>query len=322
MNCNEVIKKIKKQEPGIKSIFFVGCGASKAELYPGKYLIESKAKKLYVSHYSSNEFNYATPALLDDKSIVITCSHGGTTPETVEATRMAKEIGAHVIAVTNEPTSELAQNANYVVTYEWKAEAYEKCEKMGTVLRLAFEIMNEFEDYADYDKAVDAFDKIYGLIKQAVKMSTDNAQAFAEKYKDEKMFYVMSSGATTEVAYAYSICLLMEMQWINAAGIHTGEYFHGPFEITDKNLPFILLMNEGRTRALDKRALEFLNRFGEKLIILDSKDFGLEAVIDPAVAEFFNPMLLTGVLREYAERLAVVRKHPLTKRRYMWKLEY
>ncbi|MBM7624940.1 SIS domain-containing protein [Sporohalobacter salinus] len=322
MNGNKIIKKIKKEEPEIKSIFFVGCGASKAELYPGKYLIESKAKNLHVRHYSSNEFVHATPLLLDNKSIVITCSHGGTTPETVKAAKMAKEMGAHVISVTNDSTSKLAQNGNYISTYEWKEESYQKCEKMGTVLQLAFEIIHKFENYKDYDKAIDAFNKIYGLIKKAVELSSSDAQEFAEKYKDEEIFYVMSSGATTEVAYAYSICLLMEMQWINSAAIHTGEYFHGPLEITDENIPFILLMNEGRTRPLDKRALEFLNRFGEKLIILDSKDFGLGEVIDPAVVEFFNPMLLTGVLREYAERFAVARNHPLTKRRYMWKIEY
>ena len=55
----------------------------------------------------------------------------------------------------------------------------------------------------------------------------------------------------------------MEMQWLHAAPIHSGEYFHGPFEVTDKETPFILLMNEGRTRAMDERALVFLTKYAE-----------------------------------------------------------
>ena len=32
-------------------------------------------------------------------------------------------------------------------------------------------------------------------------------------------------------------------------------------KVTDNHVPFILLMNEGRTRALDQRAQAFLNRY-------------------------------------------------------------
>lgn len=40
------------------------------------------------------------------------------------------------------------------------------------------------------------------------------------------------------------------------------------------------------------------------------------------VIDYFNPMLITAVFRVYAEELSYARQHPLTKRRYMWKLEY
>ena len=33
-----------------------------------------------------------------------------------------------------------------------------------------------------------------------------------------------------------------------------------PFEIVDKDVPFILLMNDGKTRPVDARALTFLHR--------------------------------------------------------------
>ena len=322
MELNYIISQIKEKQSEIKSVFFVGCGASKAELYPAKYFLEANAKQLRVSLYTANEFNYATPLSVDETSIVITCSLGGTTPETVTATSKAKELGAHVIAVTHVEDSAITKDADYSVYHGFEANYAAKMEKMTKVLGLAVEILNQFEGYEYYNKMQDGFAKIYDLIENAVSSVIPQAKAFADSYKDDEVIYVMSSGATHEVAYSFSICLLMEMQWINSGTFHDGEFFHGPFEIVDKGVPFLLLMNDGRTRAMDSRALEFLNRFDAKTTVVDAKDFGLGSAIASEVVDYFNPMLISGVLRVYAEQLAIVRNHPLTKRRYMWKLEY
>ncbi len=322
MEPKQIIEAIKKEVPAVKSVYFVGCGASKAELYPGKYFLEANAKNIRVGHYTANEFLYATPAAVDETAIVVTCSLGGTTPETVAASKKAMELGAKVIAVTHVDGSPLAKNAHYVILHGFEKNYAAKLEKMTNVLSLAVEILNQYEGYDRYNDMQTAFGKIYDLIEKAVSFVVPAAKNFAEDYKDAPVVYVMSSGATQEVAYAFSICLLMEMQWVNSGSFHDGEFFHGPFEIVEKDVPFILLMNEGRTRALDSRALDFLNRFQAKTTVLDGKDFGLASEVPASVAEYFNPMVLSAVLRVYAEQLAIVRNHPLTQRRYMWKLEY
>ena len=64
------------------------------------------------------------------------------------------------------------------------------------------------------------------------------------------------------------------------------------------------------------------NRFAEKLmIVLDVKELGINT-IDDKVVEFFNPLLSFMRSRVFAQKLSEERKHPLTVRRYMWKLEY
>lgn len=322
MNPKEIIKEIKEKQGEIKSVIFVGCGASKADLYPAKYFLDGNAKNLRVSHYTANEFNYATPEAVNDKAIVITASLGGTTPETVQANARAKELGAHVISLTRSVDSPLTKDADYVIYHRF-AESYSaKLEKMGFALELAVEILQQFEGYDNYEDMQVAFSKIYNLADEAANSVRLYAKQFAQEYKDAPIIYVMSSGATHEVAYATSICLMMEMQWINSGTFHSGEFFHGPFEIVDKDVPFILLMNDGRTRKIDSRALTFLNRFGAKTTVIDALDYGLSAVIPTSVIDYFNPMLLTAVFRVYAEELSIARQHPLTKRRYMWKLEY
>lgn len=322
MEITKIIAEIKKERPDVKAVFFVGCGASKAELYPAKYFLEEKARVLRTSLYTANEFVHATPVAVNKNSIVITCSLGGNTPETVEASKKAMELGAKVIAVTHDGNSPLAKNAHYVIVHGFEANYAAKQEKAVNVLALAAEILDQYEGYEDYDKMQDAISKVYDLVEKSVSFVLPNAKKFADSYKDDPVIYVMSSGASHEEAYAFSICLLMEMQWMNSGSFHDGEFFHGPFEIVDKDVPFILLMNEGKTRPLDSRALDFLNRFGAKVTVLDGKDFGLGSEFYKSVVDYFNPIVLSAVLRVYAEQLAIIRNHPLTQRRYMWKLEY
>lgn len=322
MNTRQIISEIKEKQGDIKSVIFVGCGASKADLYPAKYFLDGNAKNLRVSHYTANEFNYATPEAVNETAIVISASLGGSTPETVQANARAKELGAHVITLTRSVGSALTKDADYIIYHRFDESYSAKLEKMGYALELAMEILEQFEGYEYYKEMQEAFSKIYTLADEAAASARLYAKKFAEEYKDAPVIYVMSSGATHEVAYSTSICLMMEMQWINSGTFHSGEFFHGPFEIVEKDVPFILLMNDGRTREIDSRALTFLNRFEAKTTVIDALDFGLSGVISKSVRDYFNPMLITAVFRVYAEELSYARQHPLTKRRYMWKLEY
>ena len=116
-------------------------------------------------------------------------------------------------------------------------------------------------------------------------------------------------------------CHFMEMQWKHAVCLHTGEYFHGPFETTDKQLPMILLMGEGRTRALDERCLKVLQTYAENFITIDFAKIN-KGRIDPSVVEFFNPVVMIPVERYYVSQMAELRGHSMDERRYMWKVEY
>ena len=285
----------------VENVAFVGCGASKAELYPAKYFLANCSKKLRVAHYTANEFNYDTPDWLGDTTVVITASLGGSTPETVKANSVAKAAGATVVSVTHAAGSALTK---------------------GYVLALAVEILQQVEGFDKYDKMIEGLTNVFEAAENAANSARKSAKEFAEKYKDAPVVYVMSSGASMEVAYSTSICLMMEMQWVNSGSFHSGEFFHGPFEIVDKDVPFILLMNDGKTRPVDARALTFLHRFDALTTVVDAKDYGLGNAVDSSVITYFNPLMHTAVFRVYAEELSYVRQHPLTLRRYMWKLEY
>lgn len=317
----EIIAEILKTKT-IENVAFVGCGASKAELYPAKYFLANASKKVRVAHYTANEFNYDTPGWLGNTSVIVTASLGGTTPETVEANKTASSAGASVISITHVAGSALDTTSDYSIIHGFEENYAAKLEKMGYAMALALEIVQQTEGYENYEHMCSAFDKIFELCEGAANSARKAARKFAEHYKDAPQIYVMSSGASAEVAYSTSICLLMEMQWMNSGSFHSGEFFHGPFEIVDKNVPFILLMNDGKTRAIDSRALDFLNRFHALETVVDTKDYALANACTGDVITYFNPFMHTAVFRVYAEELSYIRQHPLSKRRYMWKLEY
>ncbi len=69
---------------------------------------------------------------------------------------------------------------------------------------------------------------------------------------------MMGSGPSFGAAHQESICIPAGNE-NQPASIHSGEYFHGPFEITGRAMPFILPQSSGRTRPLDDRAIRLLN---------------------------------------------------------------
>lgn len=159
------------------------------------------------------------------------------------------------------------------------------------------------------------------VIRKARAHVAQRALDFAEEYKNDSVIYTMGSGAGYGAAYMESICIFMEMQWIHSCTIHTGEFFHGPFEVTDANTPFVIQVSEGSTRELDERCLKFLHTYAKRIEVLDAKELGL-SVIDPAVVDYFNHSLFNNVYPIYNHALAETRQHPLTTRRYMWKVAY
>lgn len=319
----EIVAEIKEKmeaRGGLKHVYFVACGGSKAAIFPGLYLLQSEARTFSATTYTSNEFVHATPKELDERCVAVICSLKATA-ETVEAVKTANASGAVTIAMTGNMQTGMAKVGQYVVTYSNGDDQVYSDSNQSNALRIGFELLHQIEGWDKYDKAMEAYQYIDEIVAEGKKNCIPAARAWAEKEKDEPVFYVLASGPNYGVAYSMCCCHFMEMQWKHAVCLHTGEYFHGPFETTDKALPMVLLMSEGRTRALDERCLKFLNTYAENFIVIDFKELN-KGRIDADVAEFFNPVVMIPIERYYVSQMAEVRGHSMDDRRYMWKVEY
>ncbi len=252
----------------------------------------------------------------------------GNTPETIAAAKLGKEKGAAVIILTWLEESEIVEFGDYIIQYSFdaspdhlKGDIDYAGEKTMCALLVAVETLQQTAGYENYDKFYEGLGMITGIIRNARKHVQVRAEQFAETYKDDTVIYTMGSGAGYGAAYMESICIFMEMQWLDSSSIHTGEYFHGPFEITDANRPFMIQISEGSTRELDERALKFLHTYAKRIEVLDAKELGL-STIDASVVDYFNHSLFNNVYPIYNHELAEKKEHPLSTRRYMWKVEY
>lgn len=248
-------------------------------------------------------------------------SHKGNTPETIKAAELARQHGAPVIGLTWVMDSPLVAHCDYVESYTFGDNKDIAEEKTMKGLLSAVELLQQTEGYIHYDDFLDGVSKINRIVYRACEHVAERAVSFAQEYKDDKVIYTVASGAGYGAAYLQSICIFMEMQWIHSACIHSGEFFHGPFEITDANTPFFFQLSEGSTRPVDERALNFLKKYGRRIEVVDAKELGL-STIKTTVIDYFNHSLFNNVYPVYNRALARARQHPLTTRRYMWKVEY
>lgn len=318
-----VLEEVKKRN--IKNIYFIACGGSLAVMHPNKYFLDREADHVGSDFYNASEFILRNPRTLTDASIVILLSLTGTTPETTEAAVFARNKGALTVGVTCEVESPLAKAVDHVVIYDnaFEGPPIEVIHGNFSVMyQLCAGIIDAVEGKDVLPRLIDNLSKLQPVIDRAKEQYEDIFQTYAKAFKDEKVIYTLASGANYGAAYSHSICNLMELQWIHSHAIHAGEFFHGPFEILDKEVPFILLLGLDETRQLEERALQFLKRFGDKTMILDAKEIDFNN-IDAEFRGYLAPIVFNNILWKFVNKIADLRNHPMfTARRYMKKIQY
>lgn len=323
MEVKEIIQDIQKNRIGkgdLEHVYFVACGGSQAAIYPGHYLLKCEAKGFTTSIHNSGEFNAATPKALDEKSICIICSLNATR-ETVEAVQTAKAKGAVAIAMTGFPDTQMAKEGEYVVVYSNGNDQVYSESNQSNSLKLGFEILKQYEDYEDYEVAMEAYKSVDGIIAEAKVDFLEDARKFAEDYKDDGILYILASGSLYGTAYSMEACHLMEMQTKHAVLLHSGEYFHGPFETTDEKLAMVLFKGSGKTRVLDERVERFIEKYNRHHKIFDILDF-TKGRIDSRVSEYFDPVIMIPMERFYVYQMSLKTGRSFDYRKYMWKVEY
>ena len=169
-----------KARKEVNEVYFVACGGSQAVLMAGQYMFDKESS--IPSHvYTANEFVYDTPKRLNENSVVISCSHSGNTPETVEATKLARSKGALTICLSNLEGSPLWEAAEYPVHYDWGKEVSDSDKNKGILYGLLFSLLSVLAPDAKWDVCLKELEKLTDLSAQAKAQYDAQAKAWAKR---------------------------------------------------------------------------------------------------------------------------------------------
>lgn len=326
METRRIIEEISsqlKEKGGIRNVVWIAAGGSNGGNYPAHYFMQHEAEKIQSQMFTSNEFVLDPPKFVDENTVAVVTSMRGT-PETCTAAQKAKELGAVTIGLYVQE-SFLTEVCDYKMQYDsiMFDESDQSKTNAAIGMRIAMDIVDVEEGYKDYADAMEAYDILDKVYQDAKAYCMPLAQKWAEDNKNQRIISVMASGPSYAAGYIFSICNIMEMLQIQSPTVNSCEFFHGPFEVLDKDQSFFLLVSEGKTRAADERAKKFLKEYGgDKVYILDAKELGINRFKD-SVCGYFNHMLFSPILNNtYMKALSETTKVDYLTRRYMWKVEY
>lgn len=317
MNANEVITKVLKEKGSIKQVYWVACGGSLIDLYPAHCLLNAESAVVESGWITAAEFNLTTPKKVGKNSLVVVCSHSGNTPEAFEAAVKSTELGATVITLTDNAGSKCDDSRFITWVYPWGEGVPTKEVPIGITLMLAAELIKAQEGFPKYDVLAKAVTDIDPIIENAkVKVNSELGEKFADVCEKHNFFYILGSGPNFSQTYGFAICSLMEMQWQHCSYINSAEYFHGPFECTEKGVFYFLQKGSGVNRVCDERAEAFLKTHTDAYMVLDAMEYGMDK-IDASVRDFVEPALFYAMNVELRAARGKRFDHDPETRRYM-----
>ena len=317
MNARDLISEAIASNGPIDSVFWVACGGSLIDLLTAHELLKREGMRLSSEAYTAREFDIMRPKRLGEHALVVACSHSGNTGEVVDACRIAREAGAFVIALTDNAGSAVDAGDWPCWVYPWGEGVPQAEVPAGISLLLAAELLDRQEGYVDLSDLCAGIAQMDAIIARArVKVNAELGDRFAELCREHPFLYILGSGPVFSQTYGFAICSLMEMQWQSCSYIHSGEYFHGPFEVTEPGVFYFLQMGSSACRAMDERALAFLQTHTDTLMVLDALEYGMGSVPE-SVRAYLDPMLFYAMNCELRAARGRAFDHDPDIRRYM-----
>ena len=297
---NNVIDPLFKK--GIDNICWLGIGGTYASGMQAN--IHMKERSALETFYQ----NAAEYVVTGNKRIT------GNTKEMVDAVKKLNKTGATILGFMDDPKAKLASMLTYCISYPENEQL--KFFMVGD--RLMY-LNGEFSDYDEFYQEMDAH--FAQDIADIEENADEFAQKFAEKHHDDEIHYFVGAGNQWGATYSYAMCYWEEQHWIRTRAVEAAEFFHGMFEVVDRDTPVTVYVGEDSQRQLSARVAKFLPEICGNYTIIDSKDYDL-----PGFSEKYRGTLSPFVFHAINNRIDVhiehLNRHPMDIRRYYRCLDY
>lgn len=306
-----VVDQICKE--GYKNICWLGIGGTYASCLQAEvHMKERSGINFFVENAA--EYIHTGNKRVGEGTIVVISSESGSTTEMIDGVKKAREAGAKVIGFIDCPNAPLADMSDYLISYPKN----EQLKFFMVADRLMFNA-GEFDEYTDLYAELDQH-LAQGLV-EVEKSADELGESIARKHMNDSIHYFVGAGNQYGSTYSYAMCYWEEQHWIRTKSIHSAEFFHGMFEIVDRDTAVTVFVGEDSQRKLSERVARFLPRICSNYNIIDTKDYELKGI-----SEKFRGHLSHLLMRAITSRIDVhiekLNCHPMEIRRYYRQLDY
>jgi glucosamine--fructose-6-phosphate aminotransferase (isomerizing) len=306
----------------VRRVTFLGCGTSIHAAMIARYAIERWAR-LPVEVAIASEYRYADPVVGPD-TLCIAISQSGETADVLAPTRLARDAGAPIIAVTNTVGSAITRLADGVLYQQAGPEISVAATKsfiatvitvylLGVWLGRRATTLSESDEQEILQSLLD----IPELMRRTLAAfeSPDRQRTLAEVIEHLKG---CASSLYIGRGVGYPLALegalkLKEISYVHAEGFAAGEMKHGPIALLDADVPLVAIATEGKTyekvvsniqeaRARDAYIVALATEGDEAI-----RQHADTVIYVPRAPELFAPLLTVIPLQLLAYQVALAR---------------
>jgi glucosamine--fructose-6-phosphate aminotransferase (isomerizing) len=265
-----------------------------------------------------SEFRYDPPPL-DEKTLVIAVTQSGETADTIAPTRLARERGCPIVAVTNTLGSAITREADAVLFLQAGPEMAVAASKtfvtqVTTLVVLAAGIARLRGTLSDETEA----DLVAGLralpaaAARAIQLNAPGAPELARRYVNSRGFMFVGRGATYPTALEGAL-KLKEISYVHAEGYPAGELKHGPISLLDAECPLVAVATRSSVyEKLISNVMEGRARDAKVIAVATEGDAHIGRIADdvcwvPDTHETLSPVLAIIPLQLFAYHVALAR---------------
>jgi len=303
--------------PYIERIELVACGSAAYASAVASHALQTWTG-LPARWNIGSEFRYDPPPL-DQKTLVIAVTQSGETADTLAPTRLARERGCPVVAVTNTVGSAITREADAVLFLQAGPEIAVVATKtwvtqVVTLLLVAAQIAKSRGRLDPlYETAlVEGFRALPANAERTIELNEAPSQVLAQRYAGSRGYMYVGRGITYPAALEGAL-KLKEVSYVHAEGYAAGELKHGPISLLDAEVPLVAVAT--RTAVHDKlvsNLMEGRARDARVIAVVTEGDERMKAVADdilwvPPTVEMLSPVLAIIPLQLFAYHTAVER---------------
>ena len=312
----------------LRRIVILACGTAYHACVVGRYVIEEWAR-VPVEFDIASEWIYRNP-VLDDDTLVIGISQSGETRDTIAAMRLAREKGAHTVAITNMMGSQVTREVDYVLYTRAGLEMGVAASKTFTaqvaLLYLVALKLSQIRETLPSGEITFILDFVYKLPAkiQAFLDGDHPIDEIAQRYHDAHFFLYLGRHIGLPVALEGAL-KLKEISYIPTEAYSAGEMKHGPIALLDEQTPVVVVATNIHVYDKIVSNIQEVRARGAHVIAIatdgneDIQHHADDVIFVPKTPAFLQVVLAILPLQLLAYKIARLRGHNVDQPRNLAK---